>query len=104
MSCCVDGGWCGNKYHQLEQTQQSDHLCKLSRMRAGIIPRDVRVPASFSVEASGMYSFYAKRHLNSSISCSGSTPGWQKLPVCNMSYPLQTTRMDTLWMKDLGGR
>ena len=41
LSCCTDGGWCGNRSLELE-AQGSDHLCKIFRMRLGLLTPDVR--------------------------------------------------------------
>jgi hypothetical protein len=42
VSCCSNRGWCGRTYARLELAG-TEHLCKLTRMRLGLVASDERV-------------------------------------------------------------
>ena len=86
-SCC-SGVWCHN-YDELEQ-RHSDHLCRLTRMRLGIIPAAEWVPAS-------SYPLEPIRALGAARSNQSRAVGGARRASRFPEYLVPTRRLDTLW-------
>ena len=97
LSCCTDGGWCGNRSLELE-AQGSDHLCKILRMRLGILSPDVRVTSYRSRLPSNMTSLvgealrYKRTHRDA------------RAPWKELHYDVRQLRADTLWARHVDRR
>ena len=132
LSCCIDQGWCGPLYSDLERKKRSDHVCKLTRMRLGLTAPDERVPhaaPSGLVQAGERVA--ARPHAPpSSDDCRGGAsafcvhaPGmydyysvmarhgkaavktkYNASARAAMRYLVPTMRMDTFWRRHLGRR
>ena len=132
LSCCIDQGWCGPLYSDLERKKRADHVCKLTRMRLGLTAPDERVPRaapSGLVQAGERVA--ARPHAPpSSDDCRGGAsafcvhaPGmydyysvmarhgkaavktkYNASARAAMRYLVPTMRMDTFWRRHLGRR
>ena len=80
-TCCADL-WC--HYEWLERTRKADHLCRLTRMRLGMLPPEDWLPPS-------SYSLQTMRRLANP----NHTLPW---------FPVRAITLETLWRRQLHGR
>lgn len=83
-TCCADG-WCS--YTRLEKERGKDHLCSITRMRLGLLPRQPWLPPS-------SYPVELLRWLGSNGSESRRTGRPPKA-----AYNVRTIRLSSLWQR-----
>lgn len=106
ITFCIDHGDRLGRYSKLDQ-RGIDHLCRLSRMRLGVLPESRQLLTHgqrFMVNATALYVRYAMVAAGVLPLAKATDSGPKRRGGPNPRYRVPTIRADTFWRSKLGGR
>ena len=85
LTCCADH-WCS--YARLERERKADHVCRITRMRLGILPPEPWLPSTS----------YSRRTIESLLEKKNTSQNHPSMPPRYIPrYMVKQARLDTLW-------